>query len=271
MTDLFNSIKNYNYKEKYENSVDTLMGTAGVEFYKLKNIFDKLFIESDKEGIENIVFDITRKESLKLSSSITDYTLENGEPTQNHITLKPVEITFTGVFGEKVINAPKKTKINKFLQSKLNPLATFSPNLTTQAQQYLNKVEAIANKINDVFDKVQSGLGYLYNLTKTLPTQQARQCLNLMTLWKAREPVVVKTQFITLDNMIIQDVNFESVEETKDKVEVSVTLKQLTLSTIKTVKKTAQLRNNQTNSVNKGKTQGRQTSQAKQLLKNILG
>lgn len=268
--DFVNTIKNYNYKQKYDATAGQVVNAVGGPYYKFKQIFDKLFIESDIEGIGNITFDLEKKESLKLQSTITDYTLENQEPTQNHIVLKPIEITFTGCFSENTIKAPKKTKINQVLQSKLNPLATFTPNLTIQAQQYLNKLDTLAQKVNNIVDKIGTGIEYIYNLTKTLPTQQAKQCMNLMTLWKSRTSVVVKTKFITLENMVIQDVSIEGPEETRDKIDVVVTLKQITFTNVKTVKKTAKLRSNQTNTVDKGKTQGKVVSQAKQILTNII-
>lgn len=254
MTD---TIKNYNYNYKFNQTVNEISNEVKENFSKIEEQYKKIFITSNSPQINGFEFDIRKKETLKLQSSITDYVLENNSSVQNAITLKPLEITLTGVFGENVIKQPKVKQLEKTLQSKLNPLAMFNSNMTVQAQQYLNKFNAIAEQVENVVDTIGSAIDYVKNLTKTLTSKQQQAYMNLMTMWITRQSLTIQTDFYTADNMYIQSVDFSQGEETTGKSECTISFKQLTFTEIKAQKVTTRQRQKMLHDVNKGKTPGK--------------
>ena len=256
-----NQAKNYVYNNKYTQKAKEITKSANRDFQELEETYKKIFIKSNKPQMGGLEFHIRKKEALKLQSSITDYVLENNSSVQNAITLKPIEITLTGVFGENVIKAPRTKNTTKFLQSKLNPIAMFSPDLSVQAQQYLNKVNNTLEKVDDIIQKIGSGLDYLTNLTKNVEPKQKKACLQLMTMWMSRQIITIQTDFIVLKNMVIQSVDFSQGEETTDKSECTISFKQLTFTDTIAVQSSAPVRQTMLDNINKGKTPGKTKSQ----------
>lgn len=259
------------YKSKYNQSVEKIASSTNENLNDINEAWQRVFIEipddftfttidATKQGygkISGLEFDIRKREAVKLQSAITDYVLENNSSIQSAITLKPIEISLTGVFGENVIKAPKINKVSKALQSRLNPLAMFVPDLTVQAQQYLNKFNSIVEKIDDVVNTIGSGIDYIQNLAEQAKSKQEKAFYILRILWMTRQLITIKTDFCVLENMAIQSVDFSQGEETRGKSECTISLKQLTFGEIKREKLSEERRKKQLEEANKGKTQGR--------------
>lgn len=243
-----NTIKNFNYKD----TLATSYKSVNSEFDKLKKAYDEIFI-TDIEGIDGFTFNIRKTESLKLSSEATDYVIENNTKVQNHITQKPITITLTGEIGENVINASRPAKALKVLQSKLTPLTGILPPLTIKAQEYLLQMNKVVEKIDDTIKKTGDIFEYINNFTgetedsknkiqdseelnllnKLIPIatpNQKKAYKILFTMWRSRNLLTVSSDFASLDNCVITDINFTQGENTKYKSEIAITLKQLTFS-----------------------------------------
>lgn len=220
-----NTIKNFNYKD----TLATSYKSVNSEFDKLKKAYDEIFI-TDVDEINGFTFNIRKTESLKLSSEATDYVIENNTKVQNHITQKPITITLTGEIGEVFIKTPKQIKDIKVLPSKLTPLTGILPPLTIKAQEYLLQMNKVVEKIDDTIKKTDSLFEYINNFTKTAISEQNKAFEKLFTVWKANQLLKIKTEFCSLDNCVITDINFTQGENTKYKSEIAITLKQLTFS-----------------------------------------
>lgn len=242
-------------KNKFSNAISGIDNS----YNDFKDVYDKLFIDTDIEGIGGLQFDIRKEESLKLEASITDYVLENNVNIQSNITINPIELTFTGLFGENVIEKPKITKFSQFIQDKLNPLAMFNNDLVQQAQEYIRKANEMVDKVNNIVDKVGGGIDYLKNLTSQTENKQEKACQILMMMWRTRQIVSIRSDFCKLDNMAISRINFSQGNETTGYSQATITLKQLTFANIKKKKKSANKREKQLQNVNKGKTQGKKS------------
>lgn len=264
------------YLSKYSKNIKEVWEEADSQFNDIKDAWDKIFITPDKAdlGIDaTFEFHIKKSESIKLQSTISDYVSEGNENIQSNITLQPLEFTITGSIGENFIKAPRINKLSKAIQQRLNPLGVFNSNLTTQAQQYLNKLDNVVEKIDNVIDKIGGAFDYVNNFTKNVELNQNKTFLMLMTLWKSKKLLTVKSDFYTADNMVIQSIDFSQGEDTRDKSECSITLKQMTFATIKT-KKVSSAMAKKLNNTNKGKTEGKDSSilakSGKQFLSNLF-
>lgn len=242
---MIDTIKNYDYKTKYNQTVEQIADIS--KDSKILNTINKtwesIFIQTDANQLENISFNIRKGESIRLQSHITDYVLENNTTVSNHITLQPLEITLRGEFGEVVRTIPRKNIVNKNIQDKINPIGLFNTDFEVKAQRYINKVEDLIEKVDDLFYKVGRGIDYLANLMNQLPTQQQKAFYSLMMLWKMKTLVSVKTEFYQINNMVIQSIEFSQGEDTINKSEATIHLKQLNFTEEITVKATSKYYN----------------------------
>ena len=230
---------NFAYNSKYREQIENIKNTASQIYKEASDIWESIMITSTVDQINNFTFHLRKSESVKLQSQITDYVLENNATIQNHIVLQPLTITLTGEIGEKVKKARRKNIVSSYIQDKLNPISAFNSEFTTKAQQYINTFNDIVEKIDDTFSLINSVTDYILNLSKNLEPKQLEAFTALLAMWKSRELISINTDFCCLDNMVIQSVDFSQNEETNMKSEVSITLKQLTFTETKTVKKTS--------------------------------
>lgn len=256
-----NQAKNYVNSNKYVQDAKQLTKQVDKNFDEIEQVYKKIFIKPSKPQMGGLEFHLRKKEALKLQSSITDYVLENNSSVQNSITLKPIEITLTGVFGENVIKTPRPKNVTKFLQSKLNPLSDFIPQLSVKAQQYLNKVNNSLEKVDNIVQKIGTGLDWLTNLTKNVEPKQKKACLEIMTMWMSRQILTIQTDFIVLKNMVIQSVDFSQNEETTGKSECTISFKQLNFANTIITQSSAPVRQTMLDNTDKGKTPGSRVSQ----------
>ena len=242
---MIEAIKNYDYKTKYNQTIEQIADISKDSkiFNTINKTWSSIFIQTDANQLENISFNIRKGESIKLQSQITDYVLENNTNTQNHITLQPLEITLRGEFGEVVRTIPRKNIVNKTIQEKINPIGLFNSDLEVKAQRYINKVEDLIEKVDNLFYKVGKGFDYLANLMNQLPTQQQKAFYSLMMFWKMKILVNVKTEFYQINNMVIKSIEFTQGEETINKSEAVITLKQMNFSQEITIKATSKYYN----------------------------
>lgn len=225
-------------------------------FNNIRDSWNSVFITSDRYGIDGLQFDIRQEEILKLSSTITDYVAETNSSIQNMITLNPIVITLTGLIGENVVRAPKITKATDKLQDKLNNMSLFTPELSSTAQKFLNGYNDTVEKMDKAVEKVGGTIGFLNNLGNDGESKQWEFSKKIVTLWKNRELLTIKSDLFTLPNMVIQEVELLQTEETTGKSKATITFKQITFGDIKVEKKKAKKLTNQLQNARKGKTVG---------------
>lgn len=240
---------------------------------QLQKAYNGIWIAPDTvDGIsEAFQFDVVQSDSLTLSSNSTDYLVENGSNIQDNVTLNPITFTVSGLVAELVFKQPKKLKGTNYVQSRFNQLSGIAPQLTTSAQQYLDKANNVANQVQSVVDKANGALDLVSNFfSSDGNTKQVRACARLETLWKARTPFTVRTSWITYKNCIIQNLNF-SHSESADASHVSATIKVMNFSIpAVTLKSTIGRRTSQISSLkNLGKDNGKTVNQSQ--LKRLIG
>lgn len=224
-----------NNVNKFRNSYKDILGNVSNFYDDVKEQYEKLLIVPTGNQIytvrESIELDIRKDENLKLTSKITDYTTENNKNLQSNISLAPIEITLTGIVGEKVYKKENKNKIQKFLEEKLIPLDNFTKSWNNvKLNEFLRKTQEIQNKVDKYINKVGDGIGYIKNIFNfnELGSRQKTIVSQLFSLWGTRTLVNLQTDFIVLENMAIQDIDISNTEISKDFINVSISFKQIT-------------------------------------------
>lgn len=233
-----------NTQKLVSNTKDLLQRTS-VNFDKINDIYSDFWLSpigeqiSDENG-NSIRFSIKRTEALELKSYITNYTTESSlfkddryiDNLQTNISLQPITLTLTGYIGENVIEKPRVNKVNKVLQSKLNPLNNFINGYqTNKVQEYLNKMQELQEKVDSVINKVGSAIGYLQNLTNTnMSLYQKKVVSELYNLWASKTLVNANTDFCFYKNMAIESLSVRQEEQSSDFVSIDITLKQITVA-----------------------------------------
>lgn len=231
--------------QKLVSNTKDLLQRASINFDKINDIYSDFWLSpigeqiSDENG-NSIRFSIKRTEALELKSNITNYTTESSlfkddryiDNLQTNISLQPIVLTLTGYIGENVIEKPRVNKVNKVLQSKLNPLNNFINGYqTNKVQEYLNKMQELQEKVDTVINKVGSAIGYLQNLTNTnMSLNQKKVVSELYNLWASKTLVNANTDFCFYKNMAIESLNIRQEEQSSDFITVDMTLKQITIA-----------------------------------------
>lgn len=225
----------------------------------------------------NYWFQIVEDDSLTLQSQITDNYIENNTAIQDHIAQSPITITLSGYIGETVYKPPLNflndisTSINGAgspgalaLTDKLGPLTALLPSVSNITQAARNAVQSAEKS-----DKRYANI--LNQFKQPSQTVQQYRANNLKELWQARKMVVVITPWGKYEDMQIMSITFQQ-GNTKSLTNLSVTLKQINYASTQTTqpnKKVMEMYNalQRTDEANHGKTQGRNVSFGKLLLK----
>lgn len=187
-------------------------------------------------GVKQIgpfVFDYRGAESVDMVNDITDHYMEDNTARQDHIAIRPVMVTMSGIVSELVLAKSVANFISAALASVENQLSQtdaylgkYAPGTTqtmlaaiTQAQRVAIQAEQAAARVaqiaslvfpsNQQFNRVQSAY------------------VELKALWASGALFTVATPFETLDNMAIVSIKATQPEKSNTIADFTVTMKQL--------------------------------------------
>lgn len=180
-------------------------------------------------GLGGFLFDIEGDSTVTQTSEITDNFVEDNSAVQDHIAVRPLEVTLNNYVGELVRedeNDGVQREVQKAVQ-KLTVLDAYLPNLATAANQVKSIIEgdqSIANSenINTALD--------LFSLVKNLNPTASRQqqaYLYFKALQQQKILVSVQTPFEFLTNMAIETLTATQGEDSRFISNFSITLKQI--------------------------------------------
>jgi len=178
-------------------------------------------------GLGGFVFDIDGEATNKLESDITDHYVEDNSAIQDHIAIKPIEVTLKNYVGELV-----KTDTDSFLKTtqevvqKLTTINSYLPVLSASAD--LVKDIASGNSIS--YDDAVNEAVDLWTLTKNLNpnvTKQQRAYLFFKALFTQKILVGLQTPWEFIPNMAIKTIVATQSEDSDQITTFAVTLKQI--------------------------------------------
>lgn len=188
-------------------------------------------------GIAGFKFHIPKSEQVKFESDITDNYTSLNTSYQDHIALKPIEITVRGLQGEYFYDLhPIENAISTVTSTTGALLSTFAPQITEIVKQNKTK-KLISEKQIDLSVKnfLSGGLETEFNLvdmwkvfqnTFKLKSAQTRAFLYFEALWKSRAIFSVETSWKRYDNMAIKSI-VPLRDDNADITDFTITFKQM--------------------------------------------
>lgn len=182
-------------------------------------------------GIGGFLFDYESDTNVSLEADITDHYAENNTAVQDHVALRPIEITLRGFVSE--LTLPKAQGVVGLLaaaQSALTQVPAYiqqyTPGVTQTLQKAITQVQNTVNTINQTLAKAQNIISLFPGAPPTA-TKQAKAYSQLFTAMQQKLPMTVDTPYRVLHNMMIKRITFVQPEETKSWSDITVTLKQI--------------------------------------------
>lgn len=225
-------------------------------------------------GLGGFVFDIEGDIGANLQTEITDHYIETNVAIQDHIAIKPLEITLHNYVGELVDRRNEETNtVPQQLTRKLTTLSNYLPALTqgaTQAKEFLTQdlsdtfSEFSLSDVSDATNSVVDLWALTQNLNPAADSQQ-QAYLFFKALLEQKILVSVQTPFEFATNMAVMSIRANQPEASAFVSDFSITLKQIRAVSTETVPFNAAdyqgrtgVQREQTS--NKGKTQGAVTN-----------
>lgn len=182
-------------------------------------------------GIGGFLFDYQGDVNVSLEADITDHYAENNTAVQDHVALRPIEITLRGFVSELTLPKPQGvagalaaaqsalTQVNAYL-------GKYTPGVAQTLSTVITQVQSTVNTINQTLAKAQNIISLFPGAPPTA-TKQAKAYSQLFTAMQQKLPMTVDTPYRVLHNMIIKRITFVQPEDTKSWSDISVTLKQI--------------------------------------------
>ena len=179
-------------------------------------------------GIAGYLFDGAKTQTLDLTSSITDYPVENNTTIQDNIALMPERVTLTGLIAEIVDVSSYPAVTTTTSENSLPPTTTIStPGASTTDSSVVDIAPVNPSYFQLYFDQTGG--------TPDSGQQQVSAIGFLYQLWLGQSLFTVETPWGIFTNMAIESINATQPEETEDVTEVSVTFKRIRFANAITV------------------------------------
>lgn len=181
---------------------------------------------------ETYIFDTRSDEEVTLDSEITDHWVEANYTIQDHIGLKPMQITLSGYVGE-LKNTPDNQleSATKGITPVLDSLSPFAPQITSQAQYILNR----ANEVYGVYEKANQTVSRIEDVMQQIPvpseaSKQQQAFGKFYEIWKTRQLCTIYTPFGAYDSMAILKLQAKQSEDSIYYSDFSITFKQIRIA-----------------------------------------
>jgi hypothetical protein len=181
-------------------------------------------------------FDIRAEETIEAGCDITDQYVENNSAIQEHVALRPIEVTLTGFVGEKVYRH-QDLYTSKFSGtfSKLNPIRSFVPPASSYAETVIGAASYVESSIRRYVENAKN-ITNIFSKDKTeSKTRQGQVLSELISLRNARKLITVYIENIgKFENYLIKNVRM-SQEDSVYQSRLIVELKQYNSVSTQTV------------------------------------
>ncbi len=191
-------------------------------------------------GIAGWVFDIPTGETVDLNSDITEHYTESGSFVEDHIVLKPIQITLTGFKGELIYTRPVKNSFQDaatVLASVLSMVPAYANPLTPQASakaaRVITQAQYIAKQAEDI-QKRGSNLVKFFTGDDNSQNLQQKAFSQISALWNSKQIVTVQTPWTYFDNMAIVNIGFKQDANSNDYTDITVVLKEMRFVNVET-------------------------------------
>ena len=203
-------------------------------------------------GIAGFKFHIPQTEMVKFASDITDQYTDINSPVQDHIALKPITITLSGLVGDYFYSINQIEDYLALVTPTLTIIKEFATEYSPIVQQIKSKYQnlkypiqqlKLENNANTSFlvgtaekSKIRFNTMDLFTLFQELykvKSAQTRAFLFFEALWKSKLPFSVETTWKRYDNMVVLNIEPKR-DNNADITEFTITFKQINTTQTKT-------------------------------------
>lgn len=232
----FNSVNSkYNVSTKLDNAKNFLLKNGVDVGTAIVNVLGAT-------GIAGFKFHIPETELVKMEAQVTDHYVDTNSAVQDHIALRPVEITLTGLVGDYFYSVnqiedflanvtpaislvkeymPKLAPATMYIKSKFNK-STTAPKV--DKNRIINGEASLNTHTYNAMD-----LFSLFQELYKLKSAQTRAFFFFEAMWKARATFTVETTWKRYDNMTITSLQ-PTRDENADITNFTITFKQLSFA-----------------------------------------
>lgn len=180
-------------------------------------------IESEKQlevGNRTILFDTITSEELKMQSDITDQYIEDNSTIQDHIAIKPTELTIRGLVAEiSYVKEPQEVLEKALLEAQeeakiKKSVFEIAGNIAPILSNYMNVAIGVANYVQDTVSKIT----HTYPKAEEIYQKSKQKVLNGVNKVKNKLGFKEKEQ----NNLVAKDMSSASGTE---QLQVSAMLK----------------------------------------------
>lgn len=205
---------------------------------QIKNITEKSSSTAVVEGIDGFVFSRVKEEEVSLSSSITDYPVEDGNVAQNVITLNPERVKLSGVVGEITYGGKGLLmQIADRLAPTLVPIGTLLPSLGDMTQNIYQNLRGVIGELAELESQLDGIVGAAKTAAAALGavnsdvademTLQEKAYVFLEACWKSRRLLTIETPWRYFEDMAIEELRFVQPEISRSYSDIEVTFKRV--------------------------------------------
>lgn len=184
-----------------------------------------------------ILFNYEGEQSASLTSDITDHFIEDNSSINDHISLKPEEITTQGFIGELSDFSPKLFgDAKKYAQEKLLVLEAYTPQLSIAGLLAINEAQLIADTAKTVLSSVNQWKTVSTGLLgENIDTQTKQQVAYqaFYGYWRDRNLFTIQTPWGIYDNMAIKTLKAVQDAETRMITDFTITFKKMRFASTK--------------------------------------
>jgi hypothetical protein len=170
---------------------------------------------------KNLIFNasLVKSTSISIKNNVTDYTLENNSKVQDHVSISPLELTFSVSSYKYVDKVPSKIEDESKEVTKLEGIVGLIPNLTLKG--YVRYIF-----LRDIISGSQESDNFF---TTTLKNDENIYTATYKQLYNASKTgllLTARSVFGDIRNLVITSVSF-SYENEVDNATIEISLKQL--------------------------------------------
>lgn len=202
-------------------------------------------------GIAGFKFHCPQTEQIKMQSDVTDNYIDTNRPAQDHVALRPITISLTGLQGEYFYSVNQIEDMLSKVTPVLPLVKQFLPKLSAVTEQIKFGKENIGNDLQGAaayaasFDKELNFNDKFRTAWETfngedlfkefqdifkLKSAQTRAFLFFQAMWQSRARFSIETTWRRYDNMVITDV-IPMRDQNADITEFTVNFKQINYTT----------------------------------------
>lgn len=190
-------------------------------------------------GLAGFAFDVEAESTTRLHAEVTDHYVEDNTVINDHMAIRPSEITFKSYVGELVYL--EESKAENFIQDaiqKLTILSPLLPEISDSAKIIQNKYRNMnVMSLGEITGDTLNQFRDIYALVKNLnpANEKQRQAyLYFKALMEAKTIMSYQSPFEFMTDMVITDVLAVQSADSKYIADFSITMKKIRFAKIET-------------------------------------